>query len=84
MNPKISRKEKQKQSNGEKLALVEIESTSALTNIAQENDGNILKLLQNLGKNNLQFIILKCSRFCLIVTFVFILLLLYTQVFLML
>ena len=50
---------------------MEIESTSALTNIAQENDGNILKLLQNLGKNNLQFIILKCSRFCLIVFFCF-------------
>ena len=41
-----------------------------------------LELLQNLWINNLQFIILKCFTFGLIVTFVFILPLLYTQIFL--
>ena len=59
-------------------------NTSALTNIAQEDDKNISELLQNLWINNLQFNILKCSRFCLLVTFVFILLWLYTQMFLIL
>ena len=53
-------------------------------NIAQEDDSNIFELLKNLWRNNLQFIILKCSRFCLLVTFVFISLLLYTQMFLIL
>ena len=77
MNRKISRNEKHKYSNEEKLALVENENTSALTNIAQENDCNISELLQNFGINNLRFLILKCSRF--IIRFVFILLLLYTQ-----
>ena len=80
MNRKISRNEKHKYSNEEKLALGENENTSALINIAQENDSNILKLLQKLWINNLWFIILKCSRFCLFVTF-FILLLLHTQMF---
>ena len=79
MNRKISRNEKHKYSNEEKLALVENENTSALTNIAQENDWNISELLQNFGINNLRFLILKCSRF--IIRFVFILLLLYTQMF---
>ena len=84
MNWKISRNEKHKYSNAEKLALVENENTNALINIAQEDDSNIFELLQNLRINNLLFIILKCSRFCLIVTFVFTLLLLYTQMFLIL
>ena len=78
MNWKISRNEKHKYSNEEKLALGENENTSALMNIAQENDNNIFELSQNLWINNLRFIILKCCRFCLFVTFVFILLLLYT------
>ena len=80
MNRKISRNEKHKYSKEEKLALGEKENTSALINIAQENDSNIFKLLQKLWINNLWFIILKCSRFCLFVTF-FILLLLHTQMF---
>ena len=58
MNRKISRNEKHKYSNEEKLALLENENTSALINFGQE--------------------------FCLFVTFVFILLLLYTQMFLIL
>ena len=49
-------------------------------NIAQEDESNILKLLKSLWLNNLQFNILKYSRFCLFITFVFILLLLYTQI----
>ena len=53
-------------------------------NIAQEDDSNIFELLQNLGKNIFRFIILKCFSFYLIVTFLFILLLLYTQMFLIL
>ena len=52
-------------------------------NIAQE-DNNIFELLHNLLINNIRFIILKCSRFCLLVAFVFILLLLYAQMFLIL
>ena len=82
MNQKISRNdEKHKYSNEEMLALGEDKNTSALINIAQGDDSNIFKLLQNLWINNLQFIILKCSRFCLFVTFAFILLLLYKQMF---
>ena len=81
MNRKISRNEKQKYSNEERLSFVEIENTSALINIAHEDGSNIFELLQNLGINSLQFIILKCSRLCLIVTFDFILLLLYKQMF---
>ena len=84
INWKTSRNEKQKYLNEEKLALGENENTSALINIAQEDDSNIFELLQNLWINNLRFIILKCSRFCLLVTFAFILLLLYTQMFLIL
>ena len=69
MNQKISRNEKHKYSNEEKLALGENENTNALINIAQKNDSNIFKLLQNLRINNLRFIILKCPRLCLFVTF---------------
>ena len=70
MNRKINRNKKHKYSNEEKLALGENENTSALINIAQEDDSNIFELLQNL--------------LCLLFTFVFILILLYTQMFLML
>ena len=61
-----------------KLALVENQNTAALINITQEDDSNIFELLQNFGISNPHFLILKCSRFCLLVTFVFIMLLLYT------
>ena len=84
MNRKVSRNKKHKYSKEEKLVLGENENTSALTNIVQEDESNIFELLQNLWINNLQFVILKWSRFCLFVTFVFILLLLYTQMFLIL
>ena len=84
MNWKISRNEKHKYSNKEKLALAGNENTSALMNVAQKDDSNIFELLQNLGINDLRFILLKCTRLCLIVTFVFILVLLYTQMFLIL
>ena len=80
----LGRNEKHKYFNKEKLALGEKENTSALVNIAQEDDSNIFKLFKNLWLNNLQFIILKCSRFCLFIAFDFILLLLYTQIFLIL
>ena len=60
---KISRNKKHKYSNEEKLALVENENTSALINIAQEDDSNIFELLQNLGINNLESIILKMLVF---------------------
>ena len=79
MNWKISRNKKHKCSNEENLGLVENENTSALINIAQEDDSNICELLQNLGINNLRFIILKCSRFFVFATFVSILFILYTQ-----
>ena len=84
MNRKISRKEKHKYSNEEKLVLSEDENTNALIDIAQEDDSNIFDLLQNLWIDNIRFTILKCSRVCLIVTFVFILFLMYTQMFLIL
>ena len=42
MNQKINRNEKHKYSNEEKLAFGENENTSALINIAQEYDSNIL------------------------------------------
>ena len=48
MNRKVSRNEKQKYSNEEKLALGEDENTSALINVAQEDDSNSFELLQNL------------------------------------
>ena len=48
MNRKISRKEKDKYSNEEKLALGEDENTSALINIDHEDDRNVVELLQNL------------------------------------
>ena len=57
MNRKTSRKEKHKYFNEEKLALGEKESTSALMNIAQDDDNNILKLLKKILQNNFQFII---------------------------
>ena len=84
MNRKISRNEKHNYSNEEKLALGENEITSALINIAQEDDSNIFELLQNLWINSLQFMILKCSTFYVFVTFVFILFILYTHMFLIL
>ena len=83
MNQKINTNEKHKYSNKYTLALGEDKNTSALMNIAQE-DNNIFELLHNLLINNIRFIILKCSRFCLLVAFVFILLLLYAQMFLIL
>ena len=48
MNLKTSRNEKLKYFNEEKLALGEKENTSTLTNIAQEDDSNIFKLLKHL------------------------------------
>ena len=49
MNQKISRNdEKNKYSNEEMLALGENKNSSALINIAQGDDSNIFKLLQNL------------------------------------
>ena len=57
MNRKTSRKEKHKYFNKEKLALGEKESTSALMNIAQDDDNNILKLLKKILLSNFQFII---------------------------
>ena len=71
MNRKTSVNEKHKYWNEEKLALVENENTSAAINTAQEDDSKIFDLLQNLGINNLRFIILKC-----ILDFVYLLLLL--------
>ena len=47
MNRKIRRNEKHKYSNEEKLAIIENENTSALINIAQEDDSSVFKLLQN-------------------------------------
>ena len=84
MNRKITRNEKHKYSNEEKMVLGEDENTSAKIYVAQEDGNNIFESLQNLRRNNLRFKILKCSRFCLLVTFVFTLLLLYTQMFLIL
>ena len=84
MNRKISTNEKYKYLNEEKLALGEEKNTCALINIALEADGNIFELLRNLRTNNLRFIILKCYRFCSLVTFVFISLLLYIQMLLIL
>ena len=48
MNREISRNEKHKYSNEEKLAPGEVENTSALINIAQKDGSNIFELLQNL------------------------------------
>ena len=48
MNQKIIRNEKHKYSNQEKLVLGEDKITTALINIAQEDDSNIFELLQNL------------------------------------
>ena len=61
MNRKISRNEKHKYLNKEKLALGEAENTSVLINIAQEDYSNSFELLQKLRINNLRFIILKSS-----------------------
>ena len=82
MNRKISWNENHKYSNEEKLALGEDENTSALINIAQEDDSNIFELLKSLWTSSVRFIILRCSR--LLFTCFFIFLLLYTQMFLML
>ena len=48
MNRKISKNEKHKYSNKEKLALGEDKNTSALMSIAQEDDSIVFELLQNL------------------------------------
>ena len=56
MNRKVSRNEKLKYSIDEKLALSEDENTSAIINIAWEDDTNSFELLQNLWINNLQCI----------------------------
>ena len=48
MNRKISKNEKHKYSKKEKLALGEGKNTSALMNIAQEDDSIVFELLQNL------------------------------------
>ena len=48
MNRKISKNEKHKYSNKEKLAPGEDKNTSALMNIAQEDDSIVFELLQNL------------------------------------
>ena len=45
MSRNFSRNEKDKYSNEEKLTLGEDENTSALINIAQEDDSNIFELL---------------------------------------
>ena len=45
MNQTISINKKHKSSNEEKLTLGENEKTSALINIAQEDDSNIFELL---------------------------------------
>ena len=55
MNWKISRKEKHKYSNEEKLALGEDQNTNAVINIAQEDDSNIFELLPSLRINNPRF-----------------------------
>ena len=80
-NWKTSRNERHKYFNEEKLALGEKQNTSAVMNIAQEDNSNIRKLLNSLWLNNLQVIILKCSGFCLFITFVFNLLLLCARLF---
>ena len=82
MNRKSSRNQKSKYSNEDKLALGEGQNTSTVYNIAQEDDSNIFELLPSLRIQNIRFIILNCSRFGLLVTFVFISLLLYIQMFL--
>ena len=48
INCRTGRNENHKYLNEEKLALVEIENTSTLMNIAQEDDSNIFKLLKKL------------------------------------
>ena len=49
MNWKVSRNEKHKYSNEGELALSEDKNTSALTNIAEDDDSNSFELLQNLS-----------------------------------
>ena len=66
MNRKFSRKGKDKYWNEQKLALGEDENTSTLINIDHADDRNVAELLQNLWINNLRYIILKRSRFCLL------------------
>ena len=48
MKQKISRNEKHKLSNEEKLVVAEKKNTCALIDIAQEDDSNIFEFLQNL------------------------------------
>ena len=55
MNRKISSKEKRKYSNEEKLTLGEDQNTSAVINIAQEDDSKIFELLPSLRINNPRF-----------------------------
>ena len=62
------------------MALGEDENTSALINIAQEDDNNIFELLQNLSINKLRFILSRCSRFCLLVTYFYFTFTIYTNV----
>ena len=49
MNWKVSRNEKRKYSNEGELALGEDKNTSALINIAEDDDSNSFELLQNLS-----------------------------------
>ena len=84
MNWKTNRDEKHKHFNEEKLGLGGKENTSSLMKIAQGDDSNVFKLSKNLWLKNLQFVILKYSRFCLFIPFAFISVLLYTQIFLIL
>ena len=55
---------------------LEDDKTSALINIDQEDDSNIVEL----WIKNLRFMILKCSRFCLLVIFVYFNFTVYTNV----
>ena len=87
MNRKISRNEKHKYSNEEKLKVGLCWKQKHKRSNKYFPGGwqqHFWIVTQNVGINNLRSIILKCPRFCLIVTFVFILLLLYTQMVLIL
>ena len=87
MKRKTSRNEKHKYFNEEKLALGENQNTSTLMNMAQEDDGNIFELLKKLVTKQSSIYHLKMFYIlflCFFVPFVFILLLLYTQMFLIL
>ena len=71
MNRKVSRNERHKYSNEEKLALGEYENTSAIINITQDDDSNSSELLQNLCINNLWFYHLKMFYNCFLFLFFF-------------